>query len=354
MNAARRGTPTTKVYWALRVATNAWSSGNSTGAPTARRCWGQSACWQEQARADAVRQQDGQFSSDERAEAMHCRGVRIRWLLAFTFDHDCWDMPTWQVVRDIIVPATRDRRCRYAELPGMCDFTGPADVFMSHCWGARWGDLVCAACCGARADRIVWIDLFAVRQWPGNAADVDFRPVVARCKALIVAVSPIRQLARFLPTRSDHEAFLASPEAAEAKKRIAFFRLWCIVELAAAVDQRKPVVVKGGRALYDPETSTYAYDTAGMRDVLDNLTHMVDCEQSECYVADDKTRELATIRSMDGGTRRVDDVVIGVLEGAVHSVSLGLPQVDAFACGEPESFSSLASSSSARGRSAIA
>ena len=139
---------------------------------------------------------------------------------------------------------------------------------------------------------------------------------------------------------------------AEAKK-VAFFRLWCIVELAAAVDQRKPVVVKGGRALLI-ETSTYAYDTAGMRDVLDNLTHMVDCEQSECYVADDKTRELATIRSMDGGTQRVDDVVIGVLEGAVHSVSLGLPQVDAFAAASRRVFSSLASSSSARGRSAIA
>ena len=35
----------------------------------------------------------------------------------------------------------------------------------------------------------VWIDVFAVRQWPGNAADLDFRGVIAGCRALLVCVS---------------------------------------------------------------------------------------------------------------------------------------------------------------------
>ena len=63
-------------------------------------------------------------------------------------------------------------RCRFADLPGVRPYTGAATVFMSHCWGASWGTLVLAAANGARVDRVVWIDCFAVRQWPGNAADL--------------------------------------------------------------------------------------------------------------------------------------------------------------------------------------
>ena len=38
--------------------------------------------------------------------------------------------------------------------------------------------MVAAASCGAKRGRMVWIDLFAVRQFPGNEADLDFRGVV--------------------------------------------------------------------------------------------------------------------------------------------------------------------------------
>ena len=57
---------------------------------------------------------------------------------------------------------------------------GKATVFMSHCWGATFGDLIGAACQGGRTDRVVWIDIFAVRQWPGNVADLNFRGVIQR------------------------------------------------------------------------------------------------------------------------------------------------------------------------------
>ena len=66
-------------------------------------------------------------------------------------------------LQPILVPATRDTRCRYAELPELKGCFGPATVFMSHCWGAAFGDLIGAACHGARTDRVVWIDIFAVR-----------------------------------------------------------------------------------------------------------------------------------------------------------------------------------------------
>ena len=95
-------------------------------------------------------------------------GVMLSFLVAFTYAHDCWDWESWRVQRDIIKPATAARRCRYAELPGMAPFVGAATVFMSHCWGSKWGGLVMAACAGAREDRVVWIDMFAVRAGGGK------------------------------------------------------------------------------------------------------------------------------------------------------------------------------------------
>jgi len=106
---------------------------------------------------------------------------------------------------------------------------------------AAWGDLVMAAVTGARPDlvsdvlllllfhtavkmqatkfifvdfcrkdRIVWIDIFAVRQWPGNSADLDFRGVIGGCTAVIVAMSTIAGLTEcFLDENSRWEAFLA-------------------------------------------------------------------------------------------------------------------------------------------------
>ena len=92
-------------------------------------------------------------------------------------------------------------------------------------------------CHGARKDRIVWIDIFAVRQWPGNVADLDFRSVLGKCKATIVSVSPIEGLKRphvwvELHNQTDNSvttssvdqtkklvnAFLSSNEGQEAKK----------------------------------------------------------------------------------------------------------------------------------------
>ena len=63
-------------------------------------------------------------------------------------------------------------------------------MFVSPCWGGRWGDLVAAACVGAKPGRYVWIDIVAVRQWPGNVADLNFRAVIHRCRAFVVAVAP--------------------------------------------------------------------------------------------------------------------------------------------------------------------
>ena len=105
---------------------------------------------------------------DRAGQSNYGRGVSLRWLIRFATEHDCWEWPTWRITMDIVRVATEHRgRCRYVDLPEMrqAGVVGNADFFVSHCWGARFGDLVGALaqlCAGS--DPFVWIDNFAVRQ----------------------------------------------------------------------------------------------------------------------------------------------------------------------------------------------
>jgi hypothetical protein len=91
------------------------------------------------------------------AEKLRCCGVRVDFLLAITFALNMWGWKTWEVVQYLVKPATEvEGRCRFIDLPGLRQFSGAATIFMSHCWGGRWGDLVAAACAGSDTRRVVW------------------------------------------------------------------------------------------------------------------------------------------------------------------------------------------------------
>ena len=133
------------------------------------------------------------------ADALHAGGIRVDFLLAITFALNLWEWKTWEVVQFLVKPATEAfGRCRFVDLPDVKAFKGRPTVFISHCWGGSWGDLVAASVSGVRGDRIVWLDVFAVRQWPGNEADLDFRGVIKRCKALVMAAAPAPAYPHFI------------------------------------------------------------------------------------------------------------------------------------------------------------
>ena len=91
------------------------------------------------------------------AEKLRGCGVRVDFLLALTFALDMWEWKTREVVQYLVKPATEgEQRCRFMELAAVRAYAGAATVFMSHCWGGRWGDLVAAACAGADTNRVVW------------------------------------------------------------------------------------------------------------------------------------------------------------------------------------------------------
>ena len=125
--------------------------------------------------------------------------------------------------------ATEGERCRFADLAELRPFTAPATVFVSHSWGGQWGDLVGACASGGRGDRVVWLDVLAVRQWPGNGGDLDFRGVVKRCKAFIVAAAPIPgRISEKMMEIFEVKAYAATVEYNADAKIIPFARLWCV------------------------------------------------------------------------------------------------------------------------------
>ena len=73
--------------------------------------------------------------------------------------------------------------------------------------------------------------------------DLDFRAVVRACDLLILVGAHVEAVAKL----SWDDAYARrAPE--EAKLMCAFFRVWCLVELASALEAKKPVVMLVGAA----------------------------------------------------------------------------------------------------------
>ena len=276
---------------------------------------------------------DDKQQSTERPHSQRLRGfgVRADWLVAFTVAHDCWDWPTWRVQRDIIKPRCMHDRCRYAQLPEVNNYLGDATVFVSHSWAATWGDTVLAAVHGGALSRFVWLDVFSVRQFPGNEMDLDFRGVVAGCSAVLIAVPTTRDsLSRVLMRRvEERDAYLASADGQKTKKEVAFYRLWCIVEIAAAIEASVPVVVKVGRCRphNNHKQNGWRFDATGATILLQNVSYMIDVASSQCVNQADYDREMAQVRHSIG-IERVNEIVQGVTVGALGAAEMAEQQID--------------------------
>ena len=277
------------------------------------------------AASDAAKEASGQASL--------MRGVPVEWLARFTDQHDCWHWTTVRVRDDIILRATWESRVRYTELPEMAEVVRPAAHFVSHAWEATWGDLVAACLTYLPPGACVWVDLFSVRQWPGNGLDLEFKTVVKLCKTVLLVTStdstgggsltsPSIHTPASDPTTNDkshshsHSHSLTHPLARpparpvlanaqlsevlgaggvpqtvvpkpETRKCIGLLRMWCLVEIAAARETRVPIVMvagtrgSAGRRTITPDPYT-----------LVKLLFLVDIVHSECLFASDREKYL--------------------------------------------------------------
>ena len=185
-----------------------------------------------------------------------------------------------------------------------------------------------------------------MRQWPGNGADLDFRGVIRGCTALVVAAPIIEgKLTEGVMGTEGHinnekiAAFLKSEEGAAAKKLLFAFRLWCVVELHAALEAGIPVVIRAGRAAREGDAVKFdsGWDAHVM---LENLAGMIDVERAECAVRADYDREMDAVRNGEG-VETVNKRVAGAVIGGLSSAKRQILAVDAAVCGEPEALRAL-------------
>ena len=77
----------------------------------------------------------------------------------------------------------------------MAEHVGPAKTFISYAQQGSWGDLVAAILDGgADLNRKVWLDIFAVRQWPSDTPDLDFASTIEHCDSFLCVCSYVESV----------------------------------------------------------------------------------------------------------------------------------------------------------------
>ena len=262
------------------------------------------------------------------------RGVTIGFLLAFTKKFNCWQWTAREVISRIILPATQADRVRYVELDWMKEYIGPATTFVSYAQAGPWGDLVAAILDGgADFDRTVWIDVFAVRQWPSDTPDLDFASTIEHCDSFMCVCSYITSV----EDMDWHDVLARKTKTIPISDRIkiAFLRVWCLVEIAAAAKNvGMPRIMKCGSYKINRDASV-SFDNKS--DVLWKLSHFIDIENAEATVASDKERILDDIRR-NITVDVLNSVVRGILAGAKDITNLGSlgSVVQCAACGDAD------------------
>ena len=89
----------------------------------------------------------------------------------------------------------------------------------------------------ANLKRRVWIDVFTVRQWPGNDADLNFTGVIERCTSFFLVCASLNSFTNMNRNQAINHDISKIPD--QDRKQIAFYRVWCLVEIAAACEMMK-------------------------------------------------------------------------------------------------------------------
>ena len=214
--------------------------------------------------------------SAEGEERHAARGVSVSFLLALLASLPAAvrrTVTTGQLVARLVKPATARLRCRFVELPAMRGRVGKPKAFVSHVWSAPFADLVAAIAHAFGKDDFVWVgprrsrgnrtaqprrlsprprsllalargapasrrpplhnpsrttpridrqvDIFAVRQWAGNVADLDFACAIRAAPVFLLVAMHLPEVEAL----SQKDA-LAKKVPVSAKSKCAFYRVW--------------------------------------------------------------------------------------------------------------------------------
>ena len=264
------------------------------------------------------------------------RGVRMSWLQTWTEQHGAWELPTWRVVQDIIIPETSASQDTYCSLPVAATGVGPARVFVSHAWGAPWGSLVSSLAVSVPPETYVWVDVFAVTQHAGVRQQADLlalKDVVEGADVLLLVVCLNDDVVQLLG--NDGAPTIADLVEAGCATMLPQLRIWCVFEIFTALETPRPIVLQLGSVdercrLFRPNTNSR---------VVVNLMNTVDVRQARATVDADRVAIFEKVES-SAGADVVNAKVSGALLGAFSCADW--PEVVHAACGNPGPLAALA------------
>ena len=195
----------------------------------------------------------------------------------------------------------------------------------------KWGDLVTAILDGnADLNRFVWVDLFAVRQWPSAKPDLDFASTIQHCKSFLVVCSNVEH---FKVKCNEGKEIISE----EARKKVAFLRVWCLVEIAAAAKNQMPIIIKCGTYKNNHKNDSVEFEANF--DMLAKLYDEIDINNASATVKDDEIRIKKDIEENGIGLNSLNNVIRGVLKGGMAFESYDdmkniSPVIQCAACGD--------------------
>ena len=260
------------------------------------------------------------------------RGVTIGFLWHFTKYFNCWEWTSHDVIRKIVKPLTEEKRCRFVELPEMKDHVGPASTFISYAQAGRWGDVMGAILDGgADLSRCVWLDVFAVRQYPSRCPDLDFASTIAHCSSFMVICSARKEVEEMDTLDAWAGKTHLIPE--HVRKMICFMRVWCLVEAQQACKMGIPYIMKcGSYALRDDGNVVFNEN----EEVLRNMIYLVNVQKAEASVASDRERILQSIEA-DVGIDKLNSTIRGSIIGGWSGASnIASSLISCAACGDQD------------------
>ena len=266
------------------------------------------------------------------------RGLTVGFLVEFCRKFDLWKTPTWQVRRDYIIPMTKNDRCRFVDLLAVkeSDVVGVAEIFISFSNATLFGDLITAIRDAADDQCRVWIDIFAVMQWPSLKSDLNFDQVIKSCR-IFLSVCPS------VPAVGNQKKLFGVIELEpEDRKMIPFYRVWCLFEIyhAASIQQKQDndKIFVGGVNASDIETeappspptilfktghcqrsSNGSYSFTVNRKMLADLNDYIDINKADATIDADKIwifRQINTGYSDNDGVKKLNKLVNDVVKTA--------------------------------------
>ena len=217
------------------------------------------------------------------------RGITLEFLLEFTYEHNGWDLPTHQVVKQLISPATAKKGEPYTSLLPP-ESIGFPTIFVSHAWHNPFGLVVAtlrkfisSSDKQQHAHHYLWLDIFAITQHPGVLQSNDLsrlESTIARkeCTTLVVL---------------------------DEEHGVPLTRCWCIFEffttLLHAGARYGKLQVRAGSLVIGQFGE---YIPCRNPEHLSHLAESVDCLEAEASVEEDKIMIVGRLEELGLGHRK--------------------------------------------------